>query len=141
MVIDDGGPEASTPGPTTSNVSTFNSDPSKKSKAPIPKKVCLIFLYSSQFESSLIILMQAFEKRPEVRLLEYDQVPGISFGPELTSAQRIVNFKRAKTEHPSAASGKTFLFAFLISLSHFRFSSECGNLWQRLSRYPQALHR
>lgn len=90
-----------------------------KGKVPVVKKVCL-WLFLLFLFLVLIFLSQTPEKRPEVRLLEYYDVPGMVFDHRLFFAQKVLNSaKRVKTSHPFVGGGPTS--GKLVSLSLFWF--------------------
>jgi hypothetical protein len=115
MNIDEDLKEVSGPG-TTTGVSTPVigeapvPDPFYKSKEPSVKKVCPLYSNSS-FPFILLCLFQISEKRPEVIMIEYYEVPGMTVDDHFLFAQKLAsNAKRLKTEHLSLVSSTTFLF-------------------------------
>ena len=111
MVLD---PEASAPNQVTAN----SPEAVQKAKGSPTKRVCSPIDFCPLFLSQIFV--QTPEKRPEVRLLEYYEIPNIIIGPRLFYAQKLIaNAKRAKTSHltpgTSTPAGK------LIVLSLFPF--------------------
>jgi len=98
MVLDDD--------PSTGNAAPLDS--AKKNKQPIKKVLqfdhLIYFVYNNH-------CYQVLEKRPEVRLLEYCDVPGITLCPQLVFAQKAIasSAKRVKLEHPSCEFGRYYL--------------------------------
>lgn len=102
MVIDDDPPA---PSPN-------NADSSKKSKS-LSKKV-LFHSYPSEFFSyyrSSLHSHKVPEKRPEVRLLEYHEVPGILLGSKYYLVQKVLTAasKRPKLDSARDPCGKLFI--------------------------------
>lgn len=114
-------PPVHPPGPSTIS----EAGPSRK--GPIAKRVW------SPFSSSSGIVFnwpfQALEKRPEVRLLEYADVPGMTICPLLFYAQELAakRFKKSKPSAPGVGSNSAFFFYFtsVISLAINRLSFVC----------------
>lgn len=104
MNIDEDVKEVSGPGTATGVATPVTGeaplpDSPSKGKEPSVKKVRpLHFLLLSSF--SLTSLFQTAEKRPEVIMLEYYEVPGMTVDDNFLFAQKLVsNAKRLKTEH------------------------------------------
>jgi len=119
MTIDDTGP---IPDTGLSNAE----EPSNKVKTPSGKKVfvlCPVSLHRALSNS----FFQTPEKRPEVRILEYSQVPGITISSRF---QKFLSSKKAKTDHLNSQGQQNRsceLFYYLIfarSLKIFQISSE-----------------
>lgn len=90
MSIDDTG---TIPDPATG--SSNAEEASNKAKASSNKKVPLQFQFSTLPRANTI-RFKTPEKRPEVRLLEYSQVPGITITPRF---QKFLSSKKVKTDH------------------------------------------
>jgi hypothetical protein len=114
MNVDDEGKDASgsnqATGVSTPAVEGPVQDASNKGKETSVKKVFSLSFIS--FFSCLTFLFQTLEKRPEVILLEYYEVPGITIDDNFLFAQKLVsNAKRIKTEHLAMANG-VFIIQF-----------------------------
>jgi hypothetical protein len=109
MVIDDeptptqedvGRAKSAPPGevnPLTMEPLSFEAGSSEKGKVV----TFLILVFSCD---SYVFLLQNPEHRPEVRLLEYCQVPGMSFGREYLKALKYIALgKRSTEERPVSA--------------------------------------
>jgi hypothetical protein len=74
--------------------------PNEKVKSPV-KEVLVPFLY---FIFTLIFVFQTNEKRPEVRVCEYHEIPGMILDARWFYAQKLVSgAKKAKLTHASIA--------------------------------------
>lgn len=104
MNIDEDIKEVSGPGAATGVLTPVTGeapflDSSSKGKEPSVKKV-RPFAFSVTLLFSLTSLFQTAEKRPEVIMIEYYEVPGMTIDDNFLFAQKLVsNAKRLKTEH------------------------------------------
>ena len=91
-----------------------NNNSFKKNKSiPIKKVRSVISPIDFFLNQFYLYLLQIPEKCPEVRLLEYCEVPGITKGPEYLAALKVTSntSKRAKVAHPSTDQGTILLLS------------------------------
>jgi hypothetical protein len=107
------------PSETVASAETSTTDSNKSTPAAV-KKVCFPALPANFYYP---YDAQPTEKRPEVRLLDFCDVPGMTFGPEYSFAQKVAFSKRPKTDHPSSSSGKSLFLFYDSSLIILRIAT------------------
>lgn len=75
------------------------------------RKVCVRFYSFERFPNDCFLFIKE-TPRPEVRLLKYNEVPGLEYGRTYFKAQKYI--KRSKTEHPGPSSSEFLYYSFLI---------------------------
>ena len=97
-------------------------DPSKKLKAPA-KKVHFLFCFKLFFSKIYLVLYHKVpEKCPEVKLLEYLDIPGFVMESKYNYFQKVIApaTKRPKLEHPTDPQSKLYLL--FLGFCPFSFS-------------------
>ena len=105
-------------------------DPSKKLKAPA-KKVCFLFCFKLFFSKIYFVLYHKVpEKRPEVNLLKYLDIPSFVMESKYNYFQKVIApaTKHPKLEHPTDPQSKLYLFLSLaFALCLFLSLAYCVN--------------